>query len=380
MKKLGVILSVLVMLLIGATLYAQDEKPQPSEEAPPKKVEKPAPVNYTSFGGGIQVISMTTLGNNVYTDFFQRASVYMKGNIVPKKMGYFAHIMYLSYPDYTKNTYVKKAFEAPVAFVWWNPAPFVNLRFGNLKKPSEWTYLPPWQLWLFETTPMIFKTMKGEGMTFVDVGAQAVANYKKLVYLQVNAFRTNYSVTNKGFNLLYFTGLKVTPPPIKGVSLGIAGYYGFEPHNGGTYSYTLTDGTSVAVPVNRNSLLALFWAKFMGAHLFVEYISYNRSGEIADRNISLDVTSTDLDVELSYKLKVKGLCLRPKVRYEMYDPNTSRDGDSKQAAVVGVDFIMAKNLKSKMMYKFALEYQLNMEETNEVDNDQIRLVFQVGNF
>ncbi len=361
MKRVAVLLVLIFFMMFPVILSAGDECAGGGNEGGEKKSE----VHYTSIGGGMQVLSETILGDHTYTDFFLRGSVFMKGNIVPKKFGYFAHIMSTTFPDYKNNSRKVNQFLPVCAFVWMKPNKFLDVKVGNLKKPSEFTYLPCCTTWTFEKPPLIFGMMKKDEMSFTDTGIQVVANYKKMVFLQLNAFRTDNSFKDKKFNLLYFAGLKIVPP-VKAVKAGLFGYYGFEPHK--TYIASIT-----TVTVQRSSILAGGWVGFKGAKLFVEYINYIRDTG------SKKITSSDLNVELSYLLRLKPFSLRPKVRYDAFDPDVDNDNDGKSAVTAGVDLVIASNPKKVMEYRLGIEYQLNMEEGTEKKNDTVRLVFQVGN-
>ena len=356
MKKLLTIVVALLLMVATAGFAEENTLSNPEKNSVPQLKIK--------VGGGVQTFQQVIMGEHHPVDNFLRASLFVKGMINPK-LGFFYHSMYLYWPFYNKIEY----FSAPVAFVWWNPKKFINIKIGKLKRPGELTFLGAWMYWTFALSPQMYGILARNKLCYVDTGIQLNFPYKKLVNLQFNVFRTDNALKNR-FNLLYYTGLSVTPS-FGAIKPGLTVFYSFEPHYGIAVSYATGKPVEMA---QRGSLTAAGWVSFKGAKLFVEYITMNLKGSVKD------LKSTGYDVELSYAHKVKGIIIRPKVRYDFVDPRADISGESKTAITPGVDFILAMNPKTKLMYKAGIEYQINKEETNEVKNDILRLILQVGGF
>ncbi len=372
MKKAVVILVALMFFWWGSSVAYGEEYGNGQTSATMQTLSvvqtKPASPKMSllkiKVGGGVQTFQQVLMGEHHPVDNFLRASIFVKGVVNPK-LGFFYHAMYLYYPVEGKIL----NFFAPVAFVWWNPAKFIGIKAGSLKKPSEVTFLAPWMYWTFVLPPQMYGLLSKEKLCFVDSGVQLDLLYKKLVNVQFNVFRTDNALKNQ-FNLLYYTGLNVTPS-FGAIKPGLTVFYSFEPHYGIAVSYATGKPVEMA---QRSSLTAAGWVSFKGTKLFVEYITMNLKGSVKD------LKSTGYDIEFSYAHKIKGFTIIPKVRYDFVDPRADVTGESKTAIIPGVDFILAMNPKTKLMYKAGIEYQINKEETNEVKNDVLRLILQVGGF
>jgi len=381
------LLTFLVVIMFSMPLMAEGGEGTGDTNSSPKNIEnivkekqevKKAPVKKTKesnsmkVAGGVELLSESVIGNRIVTDFYQRASLFVFGNIKPKKLGYFIHLMSAKDPYLKGDTDTK--FTTAVAFVWINPVKFLNLRFGELKKPGETTYLPCWSVWMFERPPMGFGLLGKEKMVGVESGVQLIAKYKKLISLQFNAFRTDASLTsNPYFNLLYFVGLKVTPTFGK-VKTGLFANYSFEPHAG--LFVTENDGTTTAV--KRNTITTGIWVKAYNVDFYAQYIDYNRE-KTTTSNVITNPESSDLLVQLAYDIPVKSITIRPKLRYDMLDPNVAGTGDGKTSIVVGADTIFATGPRF-LEYRMGLEYQINQEESGDTKNDVLRFVFEVAHF